>query len=56
MHCAAGDGVGIIAGAAIAAHWRLPTWAELSLEHAPGFRFGRRAPFPAFAMREMAGS
>src|SRR5512135_712457 len=23
MHCAAGDGLGIIAGAAVAAHWRL---------------------------------
>ena len=40
MHCAAGDGLGIITGAAIAAHWRLPAWADLSLEYALGFGFG----------------
>lgn len=55
MHCAAGDGVGIIAGAAIAAHWRMPAWADLSLEYVLGFGFGW-AFFQAFAMREMAGS
>jgi Domain of unknown function (DUF4396) len=54
MHCAAGDGLGIITGAAIAAHWRLPAWADLSLEYALGFGFGW-VVFQAFAMREMAG-
>ena len=54
MHCAAGDGLGIIAGAAVAAHWRLPAWADLSLEYVLGFGFGW-AVFQAFAMREMAG-
>ncbi len=55
MHCAAGDGLGIIAGAAIAARWQLPHWGDLSLEYALGFGFGW-AFFQAFAMREMAGS
>ena len=54
MHCAAGDGLGIITGAAIAAHWRLPAWADLSLEYALGFGFGWMV-FQALAMREMAG-
>lgn len=54
MHCAAGDGLGIIAGAVIAAHWRLPPWADLSLEYALGFGFGWMV-FQAFAMRDMAG-
>jgi Domain of unknown function (DUF4396) len=54
MHCAAGDGIGIIAGAVVAAHWRLPGWADLSLEYVLGFGFGW-AIFQAFAMREMAG-
>jgi len=55
MHCAAGDGLGIIAGAAMAAQWSLPRWGDLSLEYALGFGFGW-ALFQAFAMREMAGS
>ncbi len=55
MHCAAGDGLGIIAGAALAAGWSLPRWADLSLEYALGFGFGW-AFFQAFAMRDMAGS
>jgi len=54
MHCAAGDGIGIIAGAAVAAHWYLPAWADLSLEYVLGFGFGW-AIFQAFAMRDMAG-
>ena len=54
IHCAAGDGIGIIAGAAVAAQWRLPAWADLSLEYILGFGFGW-AIFQAFAMREMAG-
>jgi len=55
MHCAAGDGIGIIVGAALAALWELPRWADLSLEYALGFGFGWMF-FQAFAMREMAGS
>ncbi|NMM35219.1 MAG: DUF4396 domain-containing protein [Phycicoccus sp.] len=54
MHCAAGDGVGITAGAALAAQWRFPSWADFSLEYVLGFGFGW-AVFQAFAMREMAG-
>ncbi|MGA7613575.1 MAG: DUF4396 domain-containing protein [Thermoanaerobaculia bacterium] len=54
MHCAAGDGLGIIAGAAVAAHWRLAPGADLSLEYGLGFGFGWLI-FQAFAMREMAG-
>ncbi len=54
MHCAAGDGIGIIAGAAVAAYSRLPAWADLSLEYILGFGFGW-AIFQSFAMREMAG-
>jgi Domain of unknown function (DUF4396) len=55
MHCAAGDGLGIIAGAVIAAQWHLPRWGDLSLEYALGFGFGW-VFFQAFAMRKMAGS
>ncbi len=54
MHCAAGDGLGIIAGAVVATHWHLPAWADLSLEYVLGFGFGW-AVFQALAMREMAG-
>ncbi len=54
MHCAAGDGLGIIAGAAIAAQMRFSAWADLGLEYALGFGFGW-AFFQAFAMRDMAG-
>lgn len=54
MHCAAGDGLGIIAGAVIAAAWRLPPWADLALEYGLGFGFGWTV-FQALAMRDMAG-
>jgi hypothetical protein len=54
MHCAAGDGIGIIAGAAIATQLHLPALADLSLEYVLGFGFGW-AVFQALAMREMAG-
>jgi hypothetical protein len=40
MHCAAGDGLGIIAGAAVAARFELSWWADLGLEYALGFGFG----------------
>lgn len=54
MHCAAGDGLGIIVGAAIAARMGLPSWTDLAVEYALGFGFGW-AIFQALAMREMAG-
>jgi Domain of unknown function (DUF4396) len=54
MHCAAGDGVGIIAGAAIAATLQVSGWTDLVMEYALGFGFGW-AFFQAFAMRDMAG-
>ena len=54
MHCAAGDGLGIIAGAVIALHWHLPGRADLALEYVLGFGFGW-AIFQALAMRDMAG-
>jgi hypothetical protein len=54
MHCAAGDGIGIIVGAAIGAGLALPFWPDFLLEYALGFGFGW-AFFQAFAMRDMAG-
>lgn len=54
MRCAAGAGLGIMAGAAVATHWRLSAWVDLSLESLLGFGFGW-AVFQAFAMRGMAG-
>jgi Domain of unknown function (DUF4396) len=54
MHCAAGDGIGIIAGATIAAFFHISGWTDLALEYALGFGFGW-AFFQAFAMRDMAG-
>lgn len=54
MHCAAGDGVGIIAGAAIGAFLHLSPWGDFGLEYALGFGFGW-AYFQAFAMRDMVG-
>jgi hypothetical protein len=54
MHCAAGDGIGIIVGAAIGAALTLSFWPDFLLEYALGFSFGW-AYFQAFAMRDMAG-
>ena len=54
MHCAAGDGIGIIVGAAIGAALTLQFWPDFFLEYALGFGFGW-AFFQAFAMRDMAG-
>jgi hypothetical protein len=54
MHCAAGDGIGIIVGAAIGAALTLAFWPDFLLEYALGFSFGW-AFFQAFAMRDMAG-
>ena len=54
MHCVAGDGVGILAGAALAAMLALPRWSDLALEYALGFGFGWTI-FQAMFMRDMAG-
>lgn len=54
MHCAAGDGLGIIAGAAIGGSLTLGYWSDFALEYILGFGLGW-AFFQAFAMRSMAG-
>jgi hypothetical protein len=54
MHCASGDGLGIILGAAIGFFLTLPMAADIGLEYALGFGFGWLF-FQAFAMRDMAG-
>ena len=40
MHCVAGDGVGILAGAVLSAIFVLPRLAETTLEYILGFAFG----------------
>ncbi|MEJ0096088.1 MAG: DUF4396 domain-containing protein [Methylocella sp.] len=54
MHCVAGDGVGILAGAVLARVFGLTGFAEIALEYALGFLFGWMV-FQALFMREMAG-
>jgi len=54
MHCVAGDGVGILAGAVIGAAIALPILPDLALEYVLGFGFGW-AIFQAMFMRAMAG-
>jgi hypothetical protein len=54
MHCVAGDGVGILAGAVIGSAIALPMLADLSLEYVLGFGFGW-AIFQALFMRAMSG-
>jgi hypothetical protein len=54
MHCAAGDGLGIVAGAVIGAVLELSPWGDFALEYALGFGFGW-AYFQAFAMKDMVG-
>lgn len=54
MHCAAGDGLGIIAGAAMATWWQFPAGVDFIVEYLLGFGFGWGF-FQAFAMREMEG-
>jgi Domain of unknown function (DUF4396) len=54
MHCAAGDGIGIIAGVAIGAVLQLSPWSDFALEYTLGFGFGWTY-FQAFAMRDMYG-
>jgi len=54
MHCVAGDGVGILAGAVIGALVALPLLADLALEYVLGFAFGWTI-FQALFMKDMAG-
>jgi Domain of unknown function (DUF4396) len=54
MHCVAGDGVGILAGAVIASLFHLPKAADIALEYALGFSFGWSI-FQSLFMRGMAG-
>ncbi len=54
MHCVAGDGVGILAGAAIASYFTLSRPGEIALEYGLGFGFGWTI-FQALFMRDQAG-
>jgi hypothetical protein len=54
MHCVAGDGVGILAGAVIASLFHFPKSADIVLEYALGFGFGWSI-FQSLFMRGMAG-
>jgi hypothetical protein len=54
MHCVAGDGVGILAGAVLASVLGLAGTAEVVVEYILGFGFGWTI-FQALFMREMAG-
>ena len=54
MHCVAGDGLGILAGAAIGSMLRLSPAAHIILEYVLGFGFGWTI-FQALFMRSMAG-
>jgi hypothetical protein len=54
MHCVAGDGVGILAGAVLASVLGLAGPAEVIVEYVLGFSFGWMI-FQALFMREMAG-
>jgi hypothetical protein len=55
MHCVAGDGIGILVGAAIGAAVALPVPADLGVEYVLGFGFGWTI-FQALFMRNMFGS
>lgn len=54
MHCVAGDGLGIMAGAVIARRLHLHGAADIALEYILGFGFGWSV-FQSLAMRGMAG-
>jgi hypothetical protein len=54
MHCVAGDGVGILAGAVISSVLGITGIAEMVLEYVLGFAFGWTI-FQALFMRDMAG-
>jgi Domain of unknown function (DUF4396) len=55
MHCVAGDGIGILAGAALASFLTLPRLADIALEYVLGFGFGWTI-FQALFMRDMAAA
>jgi Domain of unknown function (DUF4396) len=54
MHCVAGDGVGILAGAVLSAAFGIGGTAEMILEYVLAFAFGWTI-FQALFMRDMAG-
>jgi hypothetical protein len=54
MHCVAGDGVGILAGAVIASFLHLSIVSDIALEYVLGFGFGWMI-FQAFFMKNSAG-
>jgi hypothetical protein len=54
MHCVAGDGVGILAGAVLSSVLGITGMAEMVLEYVLGFAFGWTI-FQALFMRDMAG-
>jgi hypothetical protein len=54
MHCVAGDGVGIIAGAVLSSAFGIAGLAEVVLEYVLGFAFGWTI-FQALFMRDMSG-
>jgi hypothetical protein len=54
MHCVAGDGVGIIAGAVLSSAFGIAGLGEVVLEYVLGFGFGWTI-FQALFMRDMAG-
>src|ERR1700731_1531690 len=54
MHCVAGDGVGILAGAVLSSTFGISGMAEVALEYILGFAFGWTI-FQALFMRAMAG-
>jgi Domain of unknown function (DUF4396) len=54
MHCVAGDGVGILAGAVLSSAFGIAGLAEVVLEYVLGFGFGWTI-FQALFMRDMSG-
>jgi len=54
MHCVAGDGVGILAGAIVANFLHFPKGMDIALEYVFGFGFGWTI-FQSLFMRDMAG-
>jgi hypothetical protein len=54
MHCVAGDGIGILAGAAVASYLTLSRPVDIALEYGLGFGFGWTI-FQSLFMRDMAG-
>ena len=54
MHCVAGDGIGILAGAVLSSVFGLGGLPEVVVEYILGFAFGWTI-FQALFMRDMAG-